>query len=274
MTDHPAWQTRADVRLRCIRGADSVWLITCEPIRNGRTRVRYELLRGAGAPPPWTLFDCTRLAGSTALGRRLRAMKVVTRWRNTDLWDALATSIIRQVIRAAHARRLYASMCDAFGIRFATTQGAIATFPDAHTVAALSDDELAGVGLSFKRDVLRAAAAAYLSHGHRWATLPYPDLVEALTGIRRVGEWTARATVADHSNDFAFYPYGDLAVRTWAAAMDTDTPWPATDEAFARTWENMAKADLSTWTVSTLAFGALHGRQAASGARTRAGAAR
>jgi DNA-3-methyladenine glycosylase II len=201
-------------------------------------------------------------------------MKVVARWRNTDLWDALATSIIRQVIRASHARRLYTSMCDAFGPSFATAHGKVAAFPDAHTVLALTDTELTQLGLSFKRDVLRGAAQAYLTHGQQWARLPYPDLVEALTAVRRVGEWTARATVADYSNDFALYPYGDLAVRTWAAAMDTDTSWPGTDAAFARTWENMAKADLSTWTVSTLAFGALHGRQAAPGARTRAGAAR
>ena len=274
MTDHPAWQTRDNIRLRCMRGADSVWLIICLPAPNGQTRVRYEMLHGSGAAPTWTLFDCARLSGATTLGHRLRAMKVVARWRNTDLWDALATSIIRQVIRASHARRLYTTMCDTFGTRFDTEHGAVAAFPEAHTVLAMTDADLAELGLSFKRDVLRAAADAYLNHGQHWATLPYPDLVEALTSVRRVGEWTARATVADYSNDFALYPYGDLAVRTWAAAMDADTPWPATDTAFARTWENMAKADLSAWTVSTLAFGALHGRQAAPGARTRAGAAR
>ncbi|WP_236981460.1 DNA glycosylase family protein [Mycobacterium kiyosense] len=274
MTDHPSWQTHGDIRIRCIRDADSVWLITCEPAQNGQTRVCYEALQGAGTPPEWTLFDCTQLGGATTMGHRLRAMKVVARWRNTDLWDALATSIIRQVIRAAHARRLYTAMCAAFGPHFDTKHGATAAFPDAHTVLALTDTDLTELGLNFKRDVLRAAAQAYLAHGQHWATLPHSDLVEALTAVRRVGEWTARATVADYSNDFALYPYGDLAVRTWAAAMDADTSWPATDAAFAQAWKNMAQADLSAWTVSTLAFGALHGRRAAPGARTRTGAAR
>ncbi len=246
-------------------------MITCEPAGEGEHRVGYERLHGEGLPPAWTLFDCSRLNGPSGLGRHMRSMKTVARWRNTDLWDALATSIIRQVIRASHARRLYAVMCQEFGQVFGTGRGDVALFPDPQTVIGLTDTELTRLGLSFKKDALRAAAHAYLDSADHWQALPPPELVGALTSVHRVGEWTSRATVADYSNDFSLYPYGDLAVRTWAAAMDADTPWPATDAAFAQTWENLAATDLSAWTVSTLAFGVRHVRSAASSARTVAG---
>jgi DNA-3-methyladenine glycosylase II len=273
MTDHPSWQIRGDAAVRCMRDSDAVWLIAGQRESGGRTQVRCELVSGQGHFPEWAVFDCTRLRGSSVVGQKLRELKAVARWRNADLWDALATSIIRQVIRAAHARRLYSAMGEAFGPRFATNHGEVTLFPDAQTVLELADSDFAQLGLAFKRDTLRAAAQAYLDNRRLWAALPHPDLIAALTDVHRVGDWTARATVADHSNDFSLYPYGDLAVRTWAAAMDANTPWPSTDTAFARTWENLAAADLSAWTVSTLAFGVEHGRRTAPGARTRAGRA-
>ncbi|SKI12414.1 DNA glycosylase family protein [Mycobacteroides abscessus] len=271
MTDHPSWQIANDAAVRCVRSDNSIWMITCESTPGGRQRVGYQQLCGDGPPPQWTKFDCRRLGGESALGREMRAMKTVVRWRNADLWDALATSIIRQVIRAAHARRLYWAACQEFGTVFPTGHGEIALFPDPQTILGLADGELNRTGLSFKKAALRAAAQAYLDSAERWKALPPKELVDALTAVHRVGEWTARATVADYSNDFSLYPYGDLAVRTWVAAMDGDTPWPTTDAAFAATWENLAATELSTWTVSTLAFGARHGRIAASRAGTRAG---
>ncbi|MPZ67495.1 MAG: hypothetical protein GEU83_19040 [Pseudonocardiaceae bacterium] len=44
---------------------------------------------------------------------RLREAGTVARWRNPDLWDAMATSIVRQVIRAGQARKLYRAFCQA-----------------------------------------------------------------------------------------------------------------------------------------------------------------
>lgn len=257
--------------MRCVRHGTSTWAIACEPTSDGRQQVRYQLLSGAGEPPAWSLFDCRRLSGPPALGKRMRSMKIIARWANTDLWDALATAIIRQVIRAAHARRLYTTMCETFGPTFSTVDGPVSLFPDARTVLGITDTEFAELGLSFKRDTLRAAAQAYLTTASEWTTLSPAELVPALTAVHRVGEWTSRATAADYSNDFSLYPYGDLAVRTWATTMDAETDWPATDVAFARTWENMAAADLSAWTVSTLTFGAQHGRSTTSGAGTRTG---
>ncbi|MFJ8731235.1 hypothetical protein [Streptomyces bauhiniae] len=48
-------------------------------------------------------------------------------------------------------------------------------------------------------------------------------MATALTGIPRIGPWTAAA--ADYTGDFSVYPHDDLAVRTWAEDRPT-YPWP------------------------------------------------
>ncbi|MFE2756528.1 hypothetical protein ACFXGA_31480 [Actinosynnema sp. NPDC059335] len=53
------------------------------------------------------VIDPGRLTGADEVVDVLRAAGTVGRWRNPDLWDALATSIVRQVIRAGQARKLY-----------------------------------------------------------------------------------------------------------------------------------------------------------------------
>ena len=60
------------------------------------------------------------------------------------------------------------------------------------------------------------------------AARPAADvLVQELQRIPRIGPWTAGAAVADYSNDFTYYPYADLAVRTWAKRAAPSYPWPA-----------------------------------------------
>ncbi len=146
----------------------------------------------------------------------LRAAGIVARWRNPDLWDALATSIVRQVIRAGHARTLYRTFCQAHGEPVTTPMGATWLFPTPETVLALPDVEFARLGLAFKRRPLRAAAQAYREFGPKWAELDPAALAHEVQTVPRIGPWTAGATVADLSNDYALYPFADLAVRTWA----------------------------------------------------------
>ncbi|MGI8817495.1 MAG: hypothetical protein ACR2G2_20030 [Pseudonocardia sp.] len=45
-----------------------------------------------------------------------------------------------------------------------------------------------------------------------------PSLLTRVQAVPRVGPWTAGASVADLTNDYAWYPFGDLAVRAWATA--------------------------------------------------------
>ena len=151
------------------------------------------------------------------LFQALTALGEVARFRTPDLWEAIATAVIRQVIRARHAKRLYRGFCNTFGQRITCPNGdEHAVFPAAGRVLDLRDDEFAGAGLTLKRRPLRAAAEAYLKHGEAWRDLPPGALVRELQQIPGIGAWTAGAAVADFSNDFTHYPYADLAVRTWA----------------------------------------------------------
>ena len=69
---------------------------------------------------------------------------------------------------------------------------------------------------------------------------------DALQAIPRVGPWTARAAAADWSNDWALYPYTDLAVRTWAKRAAPSRYWPVDEPTFGRMWRALAGEGLSS----------------------------
>jgi DNA-3-methyladenine glycosylase II len=198
--------------------------------------------------------------GAGELVAALGQLGVVARFRNADLWDAIGTAIIRQVIRAAQSRKLYRTFCESHGEQVTLPHtGAYALFPSPETVLGLSDESFAAGGMAFKRAALRSAAEAYLTHGDRWRGLTPLTLAQELQIVPRIGPWTAHAAVADYSNDWSLYPYADLAVRTWAARAAPSCQWPDDEASFGRAWRALAGAHLSSLTLLTLAWGSQHG---------------
>lgn len=251
MLDHPGWDTTGVSPTRAMRTPDGVWLLTA----SGEAR----LLAGSGDAPPVDVYDPAMLNGAALpprLADALAALGPVRRWRNTDLWDALATAIIRQVIRAGQARRIH----HAFRAAAGDPAGATGLMPTPERVVSMTAEEFGALGMAFKRRPLQAAAAAYLDHYAEWAQLPADVLVKALQAVPRIGPWTAGAAVADHTGDYSLYPYADLAVRTWAATADPHTAWPADEPGFAAKWRTLAGPHLSTLTALTLAWGDRHVR--------------
>jgi DNA-3-methyladenine glycosylase II len=259
MLDHPAWLVAEDgAAYRAVWSGSAVWTLTCSPAAADGREVRIIASIGGGPAPLLDVLDPADLAGRHPVVGALRLAGPVARLRNPDLWDALATSIIRQVIRAGQARKLYRAFCQEHGQRIETAAGPVWLFPSPEAVLALPDDDFARLGLAFKAKPLRAAADAYLQHGPRWAGLEPSRLVTEVQTVPRIGPWTAGATVADLTNDFSLYPFADLAVRTWAARLVPDQDWPETEPEFARVWQAAAGAQLSRWTLLTLAFGVRH----------------
>lgn len=259
MTDHPSWLfSDIGTSYRAVRCGTSVWALTSTPTDFGQYDTAAHHLSGASDPPVVDVLDPATLTGEQNVVAPLRAVGIVARWRNPDLWDALATSIVRQVIRAGHARRLYRTFCRTHGEQVTTPIGETWLFPTPETVLTLSDVEFGRLGMAFKRRPLRAAAQAYLEFGRKWADLDPAALADEVQTVPRIGPWTAGATVADLSNDYALYPFADLAVRTWAKQMAPGRTWPETEPEFASVWARLAGEQLSAWTLLTLAWGVRH----------------
>lgn len=259
MTDHPGWTPRCGTWLRVVRSGTSVWALTASPAEETDEVVaRATRVSGPISPPPPDVYDPGTLIAPGAVVAGLRGLGPVARWRNPDLWDALATAVLRQVIRAGQVRKLYQAFSQAHGEPVATPAGPTWLFPTPHAVLGLPDEEFSRLGLAFKRHALRAAAAAFVEFGDKWAALSAAEIAIELRTIPRVGPWTAGAAVADLSHDYALYPYADLAVRTWAGWLAPERVWPETEDHFARAWAQLAGNQLGTWVLLTLAWGNHH----------------
>ncbi len=117
MTDHPSWlSTDTGAAYRAVRCGASVWALTCMPCGSIGHETAALLVAGAGDPPVVDVADPATLTGAKAVVTPLQDAGTVARWRNPDLWDAVATSIVRQVIRAGQARKLYRAFCGLFAV--------------------------------------------------------------------------------------------------------------------------------------------------------------
>jgi DNA-3-methyladenine glycosylase II len=258
MTDHAGWLPADAGRHRVfVTAGGGRWLATAH---DGMVAL-HPLALGT-AKPVLDVFDLSvgPLTGVPELATALRGLGSTARFRNSDLWDAIGIAIMRQVIRAGQSKKLYRGFCQAHGPRVKLPNGAMyALFPTPEIVLQLTDEQFTSLGLAFKRWPLRRAAEAYSSHGAHWRELSPAALVDALQVVPRVGPWTARAAVADWSNEWALYPYTDLAVRTWARRAAPSRDWPVDEPTFGRVWRALAGEALGSLTLLTLAWGSQHG---------------
>lgn len=259
MTDHPSWHyADSGDAYRAARRGDSVWALTSTAAGLDDRKTTAEVVTGEGDPPVVDVVDPAVLTGTDAVVAPLKAAGPVARWQNPDVWDALATAIVRQVIRAGQARKLYRAFSRAHGEQVTTPLGETWLFPTPQTVLDLPEAEFTRLGMAFKRRPLQAAAHAFLEFGRTWAELDPATLVTEVQAVPRIGPWTAGASIADLTNDYALYPFADLAVRTWAKRLAPHHLWPDTEPEFAAAWRRLAGNQLSTWTLLTLAWGVHH----------------
>jgi DNA-3-methyladenine glycosylase II len=90
MTDHPSWLVGGRTTFRVVRYERSVWVPTSGS--GDGVLARADLISGTGAGPALDVFDPMSLVGPEPLVARLRELGLVARWRNPDLWDAMATA--------------------------------------------------------------------------------------------------------------------------------------------------------------------------------------
>ncbi|MBT2392364.1 hypothetical protein J7E87_23805 [Streptomyces sp. ISL-1] len=262
-TDHPAWEeTTHGTRVRAVRSGTGLWLASWGP-----DELELHCIEGTEDDKPRIITtDPSTLPTSVPeeLSAGLKKLGLTRRLANPWLWDAITTAILRQVVRAGQARRLYRAWCQAYGTTLTTAHGPLAVAPDAQQVLDLDDDAFASIGAKFHRTALQAAARAYRQHEDTWVRPAPADLVSALISVTRIGPWTASAAAADFTGDFTVYPHADLAVRTWAAQVARAYAWPDTEKAFNPHWRHLAgpgDRHLHTLTLTTLTWGA-HARTA------------
>ncbi|MFE7114713.1 hypothetical protein ACFU99_04735 [Streptomyces sp. NPDC057654] len=260
ITDHPAWSDGPHgqrVRLVAYQGAP--WYAVCSPTQALTLRPLGAGGDGQGPPVLSVASDVLPTARTaTTLVKWLAWLGTVQRLTNPCLWDAITTAILRQVVRAEQARRVYRAWCQEHGPTVPAPAGRLSLCPDPDTVLGLSEEQFAATGTAFHRTALRAAARAYREHHRTWERLSADDLVKALQEVPRIGPWTAAAAAADYTGDFAVYPHGDLAVRTWARRADPEHPFPDGERAFSAYWRRLANEDrtrLHALTLFTLTWG-------------------
>lgn len=253
MTDHPGWRLHDGLHCRAFAlTEDAACVRSSTPfVPLGDDAVTLEL--------DVFVIDQESVVASSVVGSRLSELGRVGRYRNPSLWDAIGTSIIRQVIRAPQARKLYQRFCQVYGAPITDEAGPHWLFPEAETVLTLDVEDFARIGMAFKRKALRAAATAYLEAGAEWQATPPAELVEVLQQVPHIGPWTARATVADFSNDWSLYAYDDLAVRTWARRAIPEVAWAPDERTFGQQWLKASGDQLGSATLLALAWGDFHG---------------
>lgn len=244
MHDHPGWDR-----------VGQTWLRAANTSLDDVTVLSDSSPDGADVFVPPDEFPAAMPA---ALRRALRGLGPVGRWASPSLWDAVATAIIRQVIRADQARLQHQRLRRAHGPAIQTPHGVTHALPSPKTVTELRSPDFKRLGMAFKATPLLHAASAYVEHGATWSTLPPAQLVNELQMVPRIGPWTAGAAVADFTHDWSLYPHGDLAVRTWAKTAAPDTAWPTTETEFAEHWRTITGRHLGLATLLILAWGAHH----------------
>ncbi|MEY2245962.1 hypothetical protein AB8A21_24050 [Streptomyces sp. BF23-18] len=257
-TDHPAWHEAEDgARARVVRAGAGVWAITLD-----RGGLHMECVHGEEDEKPMlTITDPAHLpdAAPAALRKGLNDLGATQRLKNPWLWDAITTAILRQVVRAEQARKLYRKWCARYGTTVKGPHGELAVAPTPEQILELTDDQFADIGAKFHRGALQAAATNYQRHALHWHRLDADALAAALVSVPRIGPWTAAAAACDYTGNFSIYPHDDLAVRTWAARIAPAYPWPdKKDKGFGPLWTGWAGTDrtaLHTLTLSTLTWG-------------------
>lgn len=249
MTDHPGWLEAEPARYERVvsneRGLSGRLVAT-----PGSTWI--ESVGGPDAVSANYGPDSLEISVASAFTERLLPYRVA-RWRNPSLWDAIALSIVRQVIRASHAKKLYRAGAEAWGEELVAQRF---TFPGPEKILELDDEDFRSLGLAFQKPKLRRAAVAYVERHAEWESLSPADLYNALTSITGMGPWSASVAVVDYTNDFSFYPFDDLAVRACARKLWPELNFSKAQAPFRAEWLAACNDQVATLTALTLAIGA------------------
>jgi DNA-3-methyladenine glycosylase II len=253
MVDSPSWAQRDQHAERVLTHGSAVYTVRAA-YDHDANHWRLQPGLAAAARAQLTSFSTADLREVTPapIRQSLARLDGLQRFGAASYWEALATAVIRQVIRAGQARRVWHRLAAAL-----TPSGeAAGGFPTGERFLAASDGELAEAGLGFKTRTLRAVAEACRSEQRHWDQLTPIELHDAWLTLPGIGPWSAGAAIADLRNAWQLYPHDDLAVRTWAIRAFPGLGIPTDPRPFLRRWTDWGGPAIGTLTVLTLGWSA------------------
>lgn len=126
-----------------------------------------------------------------------------------DPWEMLVTSITAQQVSLHSAFAVRSRLIERFGERHEHAWA----FPTRERIAAAGEDEIRAVGFSGRKaEYVTGLARSDLDLG-RLASRSDDEVVEAITGVRGLGRWTADWFLARCLARADAWPAGDLGVR-------------------------------------------------------------
>ncbi|PJE96807.1 hypothetical protein CUT44_15925 [Streptomyces carminius] len=139
LTDHPAWTSEpGGATARLVPDGTALWYA-----RWDGSGLEWQAVGAAPGSAPGirrTPADDLPQRAPAALLQALSGLGTVERVANPWLWDAITAALLRRVVRAAQARRLYHRWCAAYGTRHDTPAGPLATAPGPETVPGLAGE--------------------------------------------------------------------------------------------------------------------------------------
>jgi DNA-3-methyladenine glycosylase II len=129
------------------------------------------------------------------------------RERPHDAYGALLRSIVGQQLSTKAARTIYGRMLELFDGHAPTPVQLLAADPDAIRAAGLSRPKIA-----YLRDLARHVEDGELEL-HRLDDLPDEEVIEQLTAVKGIGEWSAHMFLMFHLGRPDVLPVGDQGIR-------------------------------------------------------------
>ncbi len=225
------------------------WRPHSKPLRRVQ-RVGSQLVEG-------TLASGEELRGqaaSSAIGAEISLKEVglgdgrlqVLRLPTLTVWEALATAVLRQVVRAHTARERFCRVVDAVSPDQA--------FPAPAMLLACGEREMGALGLRFCWPKLTRLAGWAQETGADQAVGPDGGraLLEEAAGLSGLGPWSLAVAAWDVSCDPLHYPVGDFVVQAGAASLFDDRPWARKPDEFELEWRTHCGAHLGPLTLLAL----------------------
>jgi DNA-3-methyladenine glycosylase II len=137
--------------------------------------------------------------------------------RTPTFFEAIVSSIIEQQISLKAAKSIETHMIKTFGDALKVNNTTYYAFPTPETLSNLEKDDLRGVGLSFRKAEYVIGLSKNIVNDEvdleALKSMDTQDVINELSAIRGIGEWTAEFSVIKGLHRLVVVPTEDIGLR-------------------------------------------------------------